>query len=73
MKHELRISAARSLTLIFQLKDQFGPKLDVPPERRFLGFDAYRKAIDCLRPGDIAIHRVHVPSVLPRGREAGQG
>jgi len=31
--------------------DQF----DVPPERRFLGFDAYKKAMDCLRPGDVAI------------------
>jgi len=30
-------------------------KVDVPPERRFVGFDAYRKAIDCLRPGDIAL------------------
>ena len=26
-----------------------------PPERRFIGFDAYRKAIDCLRPGDVAM------------------
>ncbi|NLS93526.1 MAG: twin-arginine translocation signal domain-containing protein [Planctomycetaceae bacterium] len=31
-------------------------KLDVPPDRRFVGFDAYKKAIDCLRPGvDIAM------------------
>ncbi len=31
-------------------------KVDVPPERRFVGFDAYKKAIDCLRPGvDIAM------------------
>lgn len=30
-------------------------QIDVPPERQFLGFDAYRKAIDCLRPGDIVI------------------
>ena len=42
-----------------QLKDQFGPRLDVPPERRFLGFDAYRKAIDCLRPGDVALLTTH--------------
>ena len=42
-----------------QLKDQFGPKVDVPPERRFLGFDAYRKAIDCLRPGDVALLTTH--------------
>ena len=30
-------------------------QIDVPPERRFLGFDAYQKAMDCLRPGDVAI------------------
>ncbi|MDO4557458.1 MAG: Gfo/Idh/MocA family oxidoreductase [Planctomycetia bacterium] len=28
--------------------------IDVPEERRFIGFDAYKKAIDCLNPGDIA-------------------
>ena len=27
----------------------------VPQDRRFVGFDAYRKAIDCLRPGDVAM------------------
>lgn len=37
------------------LSNQFGDRIDVPQERRFLGFDAYRKAIDCLRPGDIAL------------------
>ncbi len=30
-------------------------KMDVPADRQFIGFDAYRKAIDCLRPGDIAM------------------
>lgn len=30
-------------------------KLDVPPERQFVGFDAWKKAMDCLRPGDILI------------------
>jgi predicted dehydrogenase len=29
--------------------------LDVPPDRRFVGFDAYRHAMDCLRPGDVVI------------------
>ncbi|MEK7755390.1 MAG: gfo/Idh/MocA family oxidoreductase, partial [Acidobacteriota bacterium] len=27
-----------------KLKTQFAGQVDVPPERRFLGFDAYRKA-----------------------------
>ena len=33
--------------------------IDVPRERQFLGFDAYRKAIDCLRPGDVAMLTTH--------------
>lgn len=32
-----------------------GEQVDVPEERRFVGFDAYRKAMDCLKPGDVAI------------------
>jgi predicted dehydrogenase len=27
--------------------DAIRPRIDVPPERRFVGFDAYQKAIDC--------------------------
>jgi len=38
-----------------RLSKAFKDKVDVPPERRFVGFDAYRKAIDCLRAGDIAM------------------
>ena len=35
---------------------QSSPHLvEVPEEKRFVGFDAYKKAMDCLRPGDIAI------------------
>jgi predicted dehydrogenase len=30
-------------------------KVDVPVERRFIGFEAYKEAMDCLRPGDVAI------------------
>jgi predicted dehydrogenase len=41
------------------LSEQFGQRIDVPPERRFLGFDAYRKAIDCLRPCDVALLTTH--------------
>jgi predicted dehydrogenase len=29
--------------------------VDVPADRQFLGLDAYKKAMDCLKPGDIAI------------------
>ena len=37
------------------LSEQFPGNVDVPAERRFIGFDAYRKAIDCLGPGDVAM------------------
>ncbi len=30
-------------------------KVDVPPERRFIGFDGYKKAMDCLKKDDIVI------------------
>ncbi|HRV08108.1 MAG TPA: gfo/Idh/MocA family oxidoreductase, partial [Acidobacteriota bacterium] len=30
-------------------------QVDVPKERQFAGFDGYKHAIDCLRPGDVAI------------------
>lgn len=41
------------------LAKQYEKQMDVPPDRRFVGFDAYRKAIDCLRPGDIALCTTH--------------
>ncbi|NQU25013.1 MAG: Gfo/Idh/MocA family oxidoreductase [Candidatus Nealsonbacteria bacterium] len=37
------------------LSARFGSRIDVPAERQFIGFDAYRKAIDCLGPGDVAM------------------
>ncbi len=37
------------------LKRQRGEQVDVPKDRKFLGFDGYKKAVDCLRPGDVAI------------------
>jgi predicted dehydrogenase len=37
------------------IKQQHGDSVDVPPQRKFIGFDAYKQAMDCLKPGDIAI------------------
>ncbi|HOY60530.1 MAG TPA: Gfo/Idh/MocA family oxidoreductase, partial [Verrucomicrobiota bacterium] len=37
------------------LKKKFADRVDVPAERRFIGFDGYRKAMDCLKVGDVAI------------------
>src|SRR5207253_8102235 len=38
-----------------QLKKSHEKQLEVPADRQFIGFDAYKKAMDCLRPGDVAI------------------
>jgi predicted dehydrogenase len=37
------------------LKTEFADQMDVPEDRKFIGFDAYRKAMDCLRTGDVVI------------------
>ncbi|MFM7206347.1 MAG: Gfo/Idh/MocA family protein [Planctomycetaceae bacterium] len=37
------------------LEEQFRERMDVPDDRTFIGFDAYRRAIDCLPAGGIAI------------------
>ena len=36
-------------------KDHGTDKLDVPEDRRFIGFDGYKQAMDCLKPGDVVI------------------
>ena len=38
-----------------QLSQSFKDKMDVPPERRFVSFDGYKQAMDCLNPGDIVV------------------
>ncbi|MDP6556661.1 MAG: twin-arginine translocation signal domain-containing protein, partial [Pirellulaceae bacterium] len=37
------------------LATQFPNQVDVPKDRKFVGFDAYKKAIDVLNPGDVVI------------------
>ena len=48
--------------------------VDVPEDRKFIGFDAYKHAMDCLKPGDVAIFTtplafrwVHFTYALQRG------
>jgi predicted dehydrogenase len=36
-------------------KEDLGDKVDVPKDKQFSGFDAYKNAMDCLKPGDVAI------------------
>jgi hypothetical protein len=35
--------------------ERFGGQVDVPKERQFVGFDAYKHAMDALRPGDVVL------------------
>ena len=37
------------------LQQRYRDRMDVPLDRRFIGLDAYQQAMDCLRPGDVAI------------------
>ena len=37
------------------LKRKFKDQVTVPDDRKFIGFDAYKHAMDSLRPGDVAI------------------
>ncbi len=37
------------------IKKNYADRVDVPSDHQFVGFDAYQKAMDCLRPGDIVI------------------
>ena len=46
---------ARLNSSLKSIKKQFADRVDVPQDRQFVGFDGYKKAIDCLKPGDVAI------------------
>lgn len=37
------------------LEEQFEGKVNVPDDRLFVGFDGYKRAMDCLEPGDVVI------------------
>src|SRR3954453_9794852 len=40
---------------VHQLRKEPSEKVDVSDDRKFIGFDAYQKAMDCLKPGDVVI------------------
>jgi predicted dehydrogenase len=50
--YENRLTASHK-----SLTTALGSRVDVPKDRQFVGFDAFKKAIDCLRPGggDVAM------------------
>lgn len=37
------------------LKEDHAATMDVPEDRKFLGLEAYKNAMDCLKPGDVVI------------------
>ncbi|HEV2473117.1 MAG TPA: hypothetical protein VGS41_10655, partial [Chthonomonadales bacterium] len=47
--------ADRLSSCVQNLAKPAGAGMEVPPDRKFVGFDAYRSAMDQLRPGDIVI------------------
>ena len=56
------------------LTKQYADQIDVTADRKFVGFDAYKKAIDVLRPGDVAmcttrayIRPLHVEYAVSKG------
>jgi predicted dehydrogenase len=56
------------------LQRKYGDQIDVSDDRKFIGFDAYKAAIDVLRPGDVAmcttrayIRPVHVEYAVQKG------
>jgi predicted dehydrogenase len=57
------------------LSKQFGEKVDCPPERRFLGLDGFKKAIDSLEGSDVVIlatppafRPIHLEYAVEKGR-----
>ena len=42
-------------TLTSDRRPEIAAKVDVTPERKFIGFDGYKAAMDLLKPGDVAI------------------
>ncbi len=68
------IDASRMDGAVAALENRFPDHVNVPQERRFVGFDAYKRAIDSLRPGDVAmcttrayIRSLHVEYAVKKG------
>ncbi len=36
-------------------KEKFDKQVEVPDDHKFVGFDAYKQAMDCLKPGDVVL------------------
>jgi myo-inositol 2-dehydrogenase / D-chiro-inositol 1-dehydrogenase len=69
------VFAERQQLSLKSLKQQLPKQVDVPPERQFLGMDAYKKAIDSLDAGDVVVlatppgfRPIHVEYAVDKGR-----
>ena len=40
---------------VLKRQEKIADRVDVPEDQKFVGFDGYRQAMDCLRPGDVVI------------------
>jgi predicted dehydrogenase len=56
------------------LSGQKAQQVDVPPDRQFVGLDGYKKAMDCLGPGDVVIlatppgfRPIHLENAVAKG------
>jgi predicted dehydrogenase len=73
--HDTLVNAGPAYSGASAISGGYDPKqIDVPTERRFIGFDAYRKAMECLKPGDVVIlttpcafRWVHFKEAIDRG------
>ncbi len=68
------LNKKRMNVFLKSLKKSYGGQVDVTSERKFIGFDSYKKAIDILRPGDVAmcttrsyIRPLHVEYAVKKG------
>jgi len=59
----------------FKNLSRFGDKIDVPPDRRFVGMDAYKKATDAVGPGGVVLlttppgfRPIHLEHAVAEGR-----
>jgi len=68
------VFAQRLQTSLDALSKQFARQVDVPPDRQFLGMDAYKKAIDLISPDGVvllatapAFRPIHVEYAVAKG------
>ncbi len=54
-RHGRRLRGPAQLAATRRSTKEHDDKVDVADDHKFIGFDAYKKAMDCLKPGDVVI------------------